>query len=193
MKRMAIAALAMIVLLLASCATTSENLVPEAASQEAEANVVPAPAPEPEPIPTPEPEPTPQPVPESEPEVEVATPRWNVGEIGPNNGIVFECNGRMLEAYEPFYDTPSYDSAEKLCEELSAQNGVVYRLPSLDELKAIYDQLVVTELFDVDWTYYWSSDTSGEDAVMIFNFDTGFEGRFYKDNDFVAAIPVSEL
>ena len=32
-----------------------------------------------------------------------------------------------------------------------------------------------------------------EDSVMILNFDTGFEGKFYRDMDFISVIPVREL
>ena len=185
MKKVTLAVLAsLLILILASCATTGEELRPEVAPEETDVSIAPEPAPQPQPEPQPAPEPEPQPVEE---------PAWTIGETGPYGGMVFICEGRALEASEAIYDTPSYDEAVKMCEDLSVQKGVVFRLPSLDELKALYEQLVVTELLDVDWTYYWSCEEAGEDAVMILNFDMGFEGRFYKDNDFVSAIPVTEL
>ncbi len=188
MKRVAIIALsALAVLILASCATTGETLIPEEIPPETE--IAPAPEPVPVPIPEPEPEPVPQPEPEPEPE----QVQWTVGETGPNGGLVFSCDGRFLETAEPFYDTPSFDEAKRLCEQLSVEKGIAFRLPTLDELNAIYEQLFMAELLDVDWTYYWSGDSAGDDAVMILNFDTGFEASFYKDMDFVGAIPVTDL
>ncbi len=194
MKRKAIAAIAVLaVLLLASCATTSGNLVPEAMSQVTDVNVLHAPEPTPAPAPEPEPEPLPQPAPEPAVEAEVITPIWTVGQTGPNGGLVFCCDSKYLEVSDPFYETPSFDGAVGLCESLSAEKGIAYRLPTIAELNAIYEQLVVSELLDVDWTYYWSCEQEGEDAVKILNFDTGFEGSFYKDMDFVSAIPVTEI
>lgn len=184
MRRKAIAMLVSLIalLLLASCATT--DLVPEAMSHVTDVNVLPAPAPAPEPAPEPEPEPTPEPEPE---------PAWEVGQIGPHGGLVFRCGSLFLEAADPIYEAPSYDDALKLCAQLSELNSVEFRLPTLSELKEYYDQLVVSEISDVDWTYYWSCDELDDGTVMIMNFDTGFEGKFYKDMDFVSLIPVTEI
>ena len=187
MKRTAILAIIAILslVLLASCATPKTEAVPEPQAVEIE----PAPQPTPEPEPEPEPEPTPEPEPEPEPEVEL----WTVGETGPNGGLVFKVGKSYLEAAEPIYEIPSYDDAVILCEELSSEKGILYRLPSMEELSAIYDQLVTTGISEADWTYYWSCEESADGTVKILNFDTGFEGSFYRDMDFVSAIPVTEI
>ena len=175
---------------LASCQTTSAANESEISGPSLfQPAPEPAPAPEPEPVPEPEPEPTPvpEPAPEPEPQPEPApAPAWTVGEAGPDGGLVFECAGLFLETSDPVYETASYDEAKKIVE-------APYRIPTLDELKALFAQLVDTGLLDIDWTYYWSSTEVDEDSVMILNFDTGFEGKFYRDMDFISVIPVKEL
>lgn len=147
----------------------------------------PTPEPEPTPVPEPAPEPEPQPAPAPEPEPAPApAPAWTVGKAGPDGGLVFECAGLFLETSDPVYETASYDEAKKIIE-------APYRIPTLDELKALFAQLVDTGLLEIDWTYYWSSTEVDEDSVMILNFDTGFEGKFYRDMDFISVIPVKEL
>ena len=181
---------------LASCQTTVNGNESEIAEPSLFQPVPePAPAPEPEPVPEPEPEPTPvpepapEPVPQPEPAPEPEpepTPAWTVGEAGPDGGLVFECAGLFLEISDPVYETASYDEAKKIIE-------VPYRIPTLDALKALFAQLVDTGLLEIDWTYYWSSTEVDEDSVMILNFDTGFDGKFYRDMDFISVIPVKEL
>ena len=174
------------ILLFASCTTSKLEQSPEPTILE--------PAPEPTPAPEPEPVPEPEPIPEPEVQPEpIEAPRWTVGETGPNGGIVFVSDSLYLEAFEPVYEVPSYDEALLLCADLSSQMGIVYRLPTLEELKSYYEELVITEISDVDWTYYWSSDESDDTTVMILNFDTGFEGSFYRDMDFVSVILVTEI
>ena len=178
MKRTVIAAFAiLVVLLLASCTTT--EFVPEAMSHESEP-FPPMPLPQPESVPEPEP-------------IEEPQETWTVGEPGPHGGLVFRHENTFLEAGDPIYETQSYDEAVILCQQLSDLEGISVRLPTLKELQSYYEQLVLTEISDVDWTYYWSCEESDDGSVKILNFDTGFEGQFYKDMDFVSIIPVIEL
>ena len=167
--------------LLASCRTT----VPKA---EAEAFVPePSPAPLPEVLPEPEPEPTaPEPPAPAPTAPEPTAPAWKTGDIGPGGGIVFECSGLFLETGEPIYEAGVYDEAKALVPE-------PYRLPEIGELVNLFWDLVEPGLLDIDWTYYWSCPEVDEDSVMVMNFDTGFEGKFYKNMDFVSVIPVREL
>lgn len=189
MRRIAIAVFTVIaILILASCATSKTELVPEAMSHDSEPL---SPVPVPQPEPTPEPEPAPQP--EVQPKQTEETPRWTAGETGPNGGLVFANGETYLEAFEPVYEIQSYDEALRLCSDLSSGMGIVFRLPTLQELKSYYEQLVITEISDADWTYYWSCNESEDGTVMILNFDTGFEGSFYKDMDFVSVIFVTEI
>lgn len=182
----------LMLVLLASCQTTiKENAeeAPEPSVIQPEPSPAPVPEPEPQPAPEPQPEPTPEPTPEPQPEPEPEpepAPAWTIGEIGPDGGLVFEWNGLFLETAEPVYEAGSYDEAKESIEE-------PYRLPTLDELKALFTELVEPGLLDIDWTYYWSSTEVDENSVMILNFDTGFEGKFYRDMDFVSVIPVKEI
>ena len=194
--------------LMASCRTTADLGEPVPGAEEFKPEPSPAPvfdpepqpepAPEPAPEPTPEPapapepetqpEPEPQPEPTQEPETEPVEPAvvWSVGDIGPDGGLVFECDGLFLEVGEPVYEAGEYDDARALAVE-------PWRLPSLVELEAIYLQLVETGLTDIDLTYFWSCEEMDDGSVGVMNFDTGFEGKFYSDMDFVSLIPVKEL
>ena len=119
-------------------------------------------------------------------------PEWQTGEKGPYGNPVFECEGRYLEISEPLYEVQSFESAKEYCKELSSEN-ISYRLPTVKELAGILQQLVEKELVELDYTYYWSSEENEDGTVKILNFDTGFEGSFYKDMDFVSVIAVTEL
>lgn len=114
---------------------------------------------------------------------------WTIGTPGPTGNLIFQCNGIFLEMGEPLYEAPSYEEALSYCQKME----YAFRLPSVDELLAIYHQLVETEISDIDWTYYWSCETVSEESAKVVNFDTGFEGTFYKSMDFVGAIPVREI
>ncbi|MGP1508879.1 MAG: hypothetical protein ACTTJW_08420 [Sphaerochaeta sp.] len=119
--------------------------------------------------------------------------QWTVGETGPEGGLVFECGGRFPETGEELYEVQSFDKAVAYCSTLSEKKGVLFRLPTIEELKAVYNQLIETELSDIEWTYYWSSETFDELSIKVINFDTGFEGVFYREMDFLSVLPVTEL
>ena len=137
-----------------------------------------------------------EPIPEEEPEQEeepvIEEPAWTVGETGPYGNLIIECEGLFLEISEPLYEAESYDAALEYCKELSTEE-VTYRLPTVAELASIYSQILEPELAELDYTYYWSCEENEDGTVRIMNFDTGFEGSFYRDMDFVNAIAVTEL
>ena len=170
-KTVALLSIALTILLLASCATSKTEIVSEPVVEPAIETAETAPE-----VPS-----------AAEPAVEKAPSKWKSGDIGPDGGLVFECNSMSFETSQAIYDCPSYDQAKKQIE------GLGFRLPTLEELKALYEQLVLTEKSDYEWTYYWSCDEFNDGNVMILNFDTGFEGKFYKDMDFVSAIGVKEV
>ncbi|MCF0262618.1 MAG: hypothetical protein HUK23_06880 [Sphaerochaetaceae bacterium] len=126
---------------------------------------------------------TPQVLPDVEAE---PTPSYAIGDIGPNGNLVFICNDKFYEIGEPVYEVSSYEAALDYCASID------YCLPSVEQLLCIYEQLIVTELADIDWTYYWSCEELG-DSARIVNFDTGYEGSFYKNLDLVSLLPVIEL
>ncbi|MCQ2411378.1 MAG: DUF1566 domain-containing protein [Sphaerochaetaceae bacterium] len=120
---------------------------------------------------------------------------WEIGQIGPFGGLVFQHDGKCYEIAQPLYEAGSYENAADYCKSLTPDIAFAneYRLPTVDELLAIYDQLVMTEISDLDWTYYWSCEETDETSAKVVNFDTGFEGKFYKNMDFVSALAVCEL
>ena len=192
-----IAALALI-FALTSCQTAKVEQEPQVVEIILRIEIVDVPAEKPaseepalveEPVVISEPEVTEESVVASEPEVV-----WTVGETGPNGGLVFECEGRYLEMAEPFYEVSNFDASIALVVELAAESGVMYRLPTIVELTNLYDQLVLSGINeDIEWTYYWSSEEVDEASAKVMNFDTGFEGQFYKSMDFLGVIPVVEL
>ena len=181
-KTAVLLSIVLIFMLLSSCATSKVEAVAvptsEPSKPEAEASAQAAPGQK-------EPEQPSQVVPEVA--TQKAPSKWKSGEIGPDGGLVFECGPLTLEISQALYETSSFDQAKKQIEEMG------FRLPTIDELKALYEQLVLTEISDLEWTYYWSCDESADGNVLILNFDTGFEGKFYKDMDFVSAIGVKEV
>lgn len=120
---------------------------------------------------------------------------WEIGQVGPFGGLVFQHDGKCYEIAQPLYEAGSYENAADYCKGLTPDIAFAneYRLPTVDELLAIYDQLVMTELSELDWTYYWSCEETDETSAKVVNFDTGFEGKFYKNMDFVSALAVCEL
>ena len=120
---------------------------------------------------------------------------WEIGQVGPFGGLVFQYDGKCYEIAQPLYEAGSYEDAADYCKSLTPDIAFAneYRLPTVDELLAIYDQLVMTELSELDWTYYWSCEEVDETSAKVVNFDTGFEGKFYKNMDFVSALAVCEL
>ena len=189
-KAFAVFLAVLMLVLLASCRTTVPQADPEIDVFVPE----PSPAPLPEILPDPEPvpEPSPEPSPESEPvdpqpsDPEPSASAWSIGETGPDGGLVFECDGLFLETGEPIYEAGTFDDASALVQE-------PYRLPEIEELVRLFLDLVEPGLLDIEWTYYWSGTEVDADSVIVMNFDTGFEGRFYRDMDFVSVIPVREL
>ena len=192
-----IAALALI-FALTSCQTAKVEQEPQVVEIILRIEIVDVPAEKPaseepalveEPVVISEPEVAEESVVASEPEVV-----WTVGETGPNGGLVFECEGRYLEMAEPFYEVSNFDASIALVAELAAESGVMYRLPTIVELTNLYEQLVLSGINeDIEWTYYWSSEEVDEASAKVMNFDTGFEGQFYKSMDFLGVIPVVEL
>ena len=192
-----IAALALI-FVLTSCQTAKVEQEPQVVEIILRIEIVDVPAEKPaseepalveEPVVISEPEVAEESVVASEPEVV-----WTVGETGPNGGLVFECEGRYLEMAEPFYEVSNFDASIALVAELAAESGVMYRLPTIVELTNLYEQLVLSGINeDIEWTYYWSSEEVDEASAKVMNFDTGFEGQFYKSMDFLGVIPVVEL
>ncbi len=190
-----------VLFLLSSCQSVQVSQEPEAVPVEEPAVVVVDPveeaAPEEKTEEVPAPEPEVVPVVEEkteEPQKSVEPCPFSVGDTGPNGGLVFECNGLFLEVGEPIYQVSNFDESIALCSTYAQETGVSYRLPTIEELLAIYSQLVESWIWeDVEWTYYWSSEEVDELSVKIMNFDTGFEGVFYKEMDFIGIIPVVQI
>lgn len=119
------------------------------------------------------------------------------GTTGRAGGVVFNCNGTNLEEFVIDTDGMSYEEALTISQNCTMiTNNESYsgwRLPSVDELLAIYTQLFETGLVEFEETYYWAASTKDSDTAPVVYFGTGFETDFYKDMDFVGLIVVRDI
>lgn len=119
------------------------------------------------------------------------------GTAGQAGGVVFTYEGANLEEFVVDTDGMSYEEALTISQNCTMiTNNESYsdwRLPSVDELLAIYSQLFETDLVEFEETYYWAASTKDSDTAPVVYFGTGFETDFYKDMDFVGLIVVRDI
>lgn len=119
------------------------------------------------------------------------------GTAGQAGGVVFTYEGANLEEFVVDTDGMSYEEALTISQNCTMitnnESYSVWRLPSVDELLAIYSQLFETGLVEFEETYYWAASTKDSDTAPVVYFGTGFETDFYKDMDFVGLIVVRDI
>lgn len=119
------------------------------------------------------------------------------GTAGQAGGVVFTCEGANLEEFVVDTDGMSYEEALTISQNCTMitnnESYSSWRLPSVDELLAIYTQLFETGLVEFEETYYWAASTKDSDTAPVVYFGTGFETDFYKDMDFVGLIVVRDI
>lgn len=119
------------------------------------------------------------------------------GTAGQAGGVVFTYEGANLEEFVVDTDGMSYEEALTISQNCTMitnnESYSVWRLPSVDELLAIYTQLFETGLVEFEETYYWAASTKDSDTAPVVYFGTGFETDFYKDMDFVGLIVVRDI
>lgn len=119
------------------------------------------------------------------------------GTAGQAGGVVFTYEGANLEEFVVDTDGMSYEEALTISQNCtmitSNESYSGWRLPSVDELLAIYTQLFETGLVEFEETYYWAASTKDSDTAPVIYFGTGFETDFYKDMDFVGLIVVRDI
>lgn len=121
----------------------------------------------------------------------------NDGEAGPSGGTVFNNAGTSLEVFVIDVDGKTYEEALTMAQSFAiitktnAFSG--WRLPTKDELLAIYHQLFETYLAEFEETYYWAYAPQDSQSAPVLYFGTGFESDFYKDMDFVGVMVVRNL
>ncbi len=119
------------------------------------------------------------------------------GTAGQAGGVVFTYEGVNLEEFVVDTDGMSYEEALTISQNCTMitnnESYSVWRLPSVDELLAIYTQLFETGLVEFEETYYWAASTKDSDTAPVVYFGTGFETDFYKDMDFVGLIVVRDI
>lgn len=119
------------------------------------------------------------------------------GTAGQAGGVVFTYEGANLEEFVVDTDGMSYEEALTISQNCTMiTNNESYsgwRLPSVDELLAIYSQLFETGLVEFEETYYWAASTKDSNTAPVVYFGTGFETDFYKDMDFVGLIVVRDI
>lgn len=121
----------------------------------------------------------------------------SAGEAGPSGGTVFNNAGKSLEAFVLDVDGKTYEEALTMAQNFAiiTKTNVFsgWRLPTKDELLAIYHQLFETYLAEFEETYYWAGAPQDSQSAPVLYFGTGFESDFYKDMDFVGVMVVREL
>lgn len=119
------------------------------------------------------------------------------GTAGQAGGVVFTYEGANLEEFVVDTDGMSYEEALTISQNCTMitnnESYSSWRLPSVDELLAIYSQLFETGLVEFEETYYWAASTKDSDTAPVVYFGTGFETDFYKDMDFVGLIVVRDI
>ena len=119
------------------------------------------------------------------------------GTTGQAGGVVFNCNGTNLEEFVIDTDGMGYLEALTIAQNcIMITNNESYsgwRLPSVNELLAIYSQLFETGIVEFEETYYWAVSVEGSDTAPVVYFGTGFETEFYKDMDSVGLIVVRDI
>mgnify|MGYP007106305015 FL=1 len=119
------------------------------------------------------------------------------GTAGQAGGVVFTYEGANLEEFVVDTDGMSYEEALTISQNCTMitknESYSGWRLPSVDELLAIYSQLFETGLVEFEETYYWAASTKDSDTAPVVYFGTGFETDFYKDMDFVGLIVVRDI
>ena len=119
--------------------------------------------------------------------------------------LTFEFEGETIEvANKDFTNVMNWWDAIKACKKLG--NG--WRLPSIDELGAMYEQLHKQDKGNFKNEWYWSSSTSGrttwggnndeqalckafsDGSIFSFDYDGGgnYSGHFIKHKIFVRAV-----
>jgi len=79
--------------------------------------------------------------------------------------------------------------AKEACEKL----GPKWRLPTIEELKAMHKQLYVKGKGNFKSGFYWSSSQRSYGPVLTMSFDKDFTYDFYKENDFLQVRPVRDI
>lgn len=125
------------------------------------------------------------------------TPLIEPGTAGPAGGVVFNHDGANLEEFVVDTDGMGYEEALTISQNCTMitknESYAGWRLPSVDELLAIYSQLFETGLVEFEETYYWAASAQDTDTAPVVYFGTGFETEFYKDMDFVGLIVVRDV
>jgi len=106
----------------------------------------------------------------------VATPSMaqKVDTTGPvPQKLTFEFEGHTIEVAEKDFPKPmNWDDAMAACQNL----GSGWRLPSIDELRAMYEQLYLKGNNNLQSTWYWSSSEVDEYAAWYFDFEELVDG-----------------
>jgi hypothetical protein len=116
---------------------------------------------------------------------------YYVGDTGPTGCIVFYDKGSKSNGWQYLEAAPDssefiaygYEAAEK-CEELNINGIGGWRLPTIDELNHVYENLYKKGLggFRGDRVGYWSSSKNGHDDLLYQEFDYGSRDARYNGN-----------
>jgi hypothetical protein len=105
--------------------------------------------------------------------------QYEIGDQGPGGGIVFHLEGKTggMEVSRPLGDG-TWEEAKITAENYRGGGFRDWRLPTLDELYLIYQNLHVSGINNLGTDFYWSSVLSGSNNALGLGFGSG---NYYDD------------
>ncbi|GHV83193.1 hypothetical protein AGMMS50212_05330 [Spirochaetia bacterium] len=92
---------------------------------------------------------------------------YKIGYIGPGGGIIFAVEGESYSEVSRLLGGYSWDEAVKAAKNYRGGDFKNWYLPSVTELKLVYDNLVKTNIMSMGNTWYWSSAKSDKNAILV--------------------------
>jgi len=102
---------------------------------------------------------------------------YKIGDLV-NGGIVFSVSGSngLVISIKNLSDGDNYGNAQSLCSNFSYGGFNDWRLPSIEELKLIDQNLYKKQISNIKSDYYWSQSLNTSTGLMWFyNFKLGLQ------------------
>jgi len=95
--------------------------------------------------------------------------------------LTFKFEGQTIEvAKKDFPNEMNWWDAMAACQNLLPFQGNGWRLPSIEELKAMYEQLHTKGKGNFQNKWYWSSLEINSENAWYFNFESGEASNYYE-------------
>lgn len=104
---------------------------------------------------------------------------YKIGDSGPGGGIIFHKIGTRCLEISPSLGNYGWNDAKIVAQNYRGGNFRNWYLPSKEELKLVYDNLVKTGLLQ-DTAWHWSSSPYGEERAWFQTFSGGRQSANYR-------------